>query len=63
MNIFLEPMLHLIILTKVSGTEAEKNYAQGTILSLRAFFYYMLVNQYGLPYNYDKRIIGSSSKN
>ena len=39
---------------EVSGTEAEKNYIKAQSYALRAFFYYMLVNQYGLPYNYDK---------
>ena len=43
---------------EVSGTEAEKNYIKAQSYALRAFFYYMLVNQYGLPYNYDKESLG-----
>lgn len=39
---------------KVSGTEIEKNYVKAQAYALRAFYYYMLVNQYGLPYNYKK---------
>ena len=43
---------------EVSGTETEKNYIKAQSYALRAFFYYMLVNQYGLPYNYDKESLG-----
>ena len=43
---------------EVSGTEAEKNYIKAQSYALRAFFYYMLVNQYGLPYNYNKESLG-----
>lgn len=43
---------------KVSGTEIEKNYVKAQAYALRAFYYYMLVNQYGLPYNYKKESLG-----
>lgn len=42
----------------VSGTEAEKNYVIAQALGLRAFYYYILVNYYGAPYNYDKNALG-----
>lgn len=42
----------------VSGTEAEKNYIKAQSYALRAFYYYMLVNQYALPYNYKKESLG-----
>ena len=43
---------------EVSGTEIEKNYIKAQSYALRAFYYYMLVNQYGLPYNYNKESLG-----
>lgn len=43
---------------EVSGTEAEKNYIKAQSYALRAFYYYMLVNQYALPYNYKKESLG-----
>ena len=43
---------------EVSGTESEKNYIKAQAYALRAFYYYMLVNQYGLPYNYNKESLG-----
>ena len=43
---------------EVSGTEVEKNHIKAQSYALRAFYYYMLVNQYGLPYNYNKESLG-----
>lgn len=45
-------------LSEVSGTEAEKNYVRAQALAIRAFNYYLLVNYYGAPYNYDKTALG-----
>ena len=42
----------------VNGTEAEKNYVIAQSLGLRAFYYFMLVNHFGAPYNYDKQALG-----
>lgn len=42
----------------VSGTEDEKNYIIAQALGLRAFYYYILVNYYGAPYNYNKAALG-----
>ena len=42
----------------VNGTEAEKNYVIAQALGLRAFYYFMLVNHFGAPYNYDKQAAG-----
>lgn len=38
-------------LPKVTGTEAFKSYVAGQAQLLRAFYYFNLVNIYGLPYN------------
>lgn len=45
-------------LSEVDGTESEKNYVRGQALALRAFNYYLLVNYYGAPYNYDRTALG-----
>lgn len=45
-------------LSEVDGTEAEKNYVRAQALGLRAFYYYLLVNYFGAPYNYDKTALG-----
>lgn len=45
-------------LSEVEGTEAEKNYVRAQALALRAFNYYLLVNYYGAPYNYDRNALG-----
>lgn len=42
----------------VSGTVEEKNYVIAQALGLRAFYYYLLVNYYGAPYNYNKTALG-----
>lgn len=42
----------------VSGSEDEKNYIIAQALGLRAFYYYILVNYYGAPYNYNKAALG-----
>lgn len=42
----------------VAGTAEEKNYVIAQALGLRAFYYYLLVNYYGTPYNYDKAGLG-----
>ncbi len=42
----------------VNGTEAEKNYVIAQALGLRAFYYFMLVNHFGAPYNYNKQAAG-----
>lgn len=42
----------------VSGTEAEKDYVQAQALGLRGFYYYLLVNHFGAPYNYNKNALG-----
>ena len=42
----------------VNGTEAEKNYVIAQSLGLRAFYYFMLVNHFGAPYNYNKQALG-----
>lgn len=42
----------------VTGTVEEKNYIIAQALGLRAFYYYLLVNYYGAPYNYDKTALG-----
>lgn len=41
----------LDMLDKVTGDEASKLNQKGQALSLRAFYYFMLVNAYGQPYN------------
>lgn len=38
-------------LGKVVGTEAEKGNLKGQALAMRAYYHFMLVNLYGLPYN------------
>lgn len=43
---------------EVSGTDDEKNYIIAQALGLRAFYYYILVNYYGEPYNYNKAALG-----
>lgn len=45
-------------LSEVDGTEAEKNYVRAQALGLRAFYYYLLVNYYGAPYNHDRTALG-----
>ncbi len=51
-------MPHLTILTKYPVQKLKKNYIKAQSYALRAFYYYMLVNQYGLPYNYNKESLG-----
>lgn len=34
-----------------AGSQADKDYLKGEAYTLRAFYYFMLVNLYGLPYN------------
>lgn len=41
----------LDMLDKVDGTEAEKLNLEGQALALRSFYYFLLVNLYGQPYN------------
>ncbi len=36
---------------RVSGTETEKNNLRGQALTMRAYYYFVLVNMYGKPYN------------
>ena len=45
-------------ISDVSGSEDEKNYIIAQALGLRAFYYYILVNYYGAPYNYNKAALG-----
>ncbi len=47
---------------KVSGTEEEKNYVVAQALGLRAFYYYLLVNYFGAPYNYNPQALGVTLK-
>lgn len=42
----------------VKGTDEEKNYVIAQALALRGFYYFMLVNHFGAPYNYDKDALG-----
>ena len=44
-------------INEVNGTEAEKNYVVAQALGLRAFYYFMLVNHFGAPYNYNKQAL------
>lgn len=39
-------------LSEVSGTPERKAFLRGQCLSLRSFYYLLLVNYFGLPYNY-----------
>ena len=43
---------------EVSGTDAEKNYVRAQAYTLRAFYYFILVNHFGQPYNYNKTAPG-----
>ncbi|WP_195531929.1 RagB/SusD family nutrient uptake outer membrane protein [Bacteroides finegoldii] len=45
-------------INEVNGTAAEKNYVIAQALGLRAFYYFMLVNHFGAPYNYNKQALG-----
>ena len=45
-------------LSKVDGEELEKRRIEAEARALRAFYYFHLVNCYGLPYNYDKKSLG-----
>lgn len=38
---------------KSQGTDDDKAYLKGQAYGLRAYYYFMLVNMYGLPYNYN----------
>lgn len=42
----------------VEGTEREKNSVTAQACALRAYYYFYLVNCFGLPYNYDKNAPG-----
>lgn len=43
---------------KVQGTEEQKNDVKAQALTLRAYFYFYLVNLYGKPYSVDKTALG-----
>ncbi len=43
---------------KVEGSDEDKNILKAEALTLRAFYYYHLVNLYGEPYNYNKTAPG-----
>lgn len=45
-------------INSVSGTEEEKNYVTAQALGLRAFYYYLLVNYFGAPYNETPKALG-----
>lgn len=45
-------------LDDVSGTANEKNYVRAQAYTLRAFYYFNLVNLFGEPYNHDKNADG-----
>lgn len=40
------------------GTQKERDLIKAEALGLRGFYYFMLVNMYGAPYNYDKESLG-----
>lgn len=40
------------------GTVEEKEVVKAQALGLRAYYYFMLVNSYGEPYNYNKKALG-----
>lgn len=42
----------------VSGSVEEKEFVKAQAHTLRAFYYYMLVNYYGMPYTFDKTSLG-----
>lgn len=42
----------------VKGSKEEKDYVTAQALTMRAFYYYYLVNLYGKPYNVDKNAMG-----
>lgn len=42
----------------VNGTTIEKNYVKAQAMGLRSFYYFMLINHFGAPYNYDKNALG-----
>lgn len=42
----------------VSGTTADKNNVRAQALALRAYYYYLLVNLWGEPYNYNRQAAG-----
>lgn len=42
----------------VDGSQEEKDYVTAQALTMRAFYYYYLVNMYGKPYNADKNAPG-----
>ncbi len=41
----------LAYIDKVSGSDVDKNNLRGQALAMRAFYYFYLVNMYGMPYN------------
>ena len=43
---------------KVEGSEDEKNYLKGQAYTLRAFYYFNIVNLWGEPYNHNKSALG-----
>lgn len=45
-------------LPKVTGSDEEKNYVKAQALTLRAYYYFQLVNIYGAPYNKNKSALG-----
>jgi hypothetical protein len=42
----------LDLLSEVSGEEKQKAFLKGQSLTLRAYYYFLLVNYFGLPYNH-----------
>ena len=40
---------------EASGSDVEREYVKAEAYGLRGFYYYLLVNLYGEPYNYNKR--------
>lgn len=42
----------------VTGTNEQKNHVKAQALTMRAFYYFHLVNVYGKPYYYDKTSLG-----
>ncbi|MDR1743353.1 MAG: RagB/SusD family nutrient uptake outer membrane protein [Dysgonamonadaceae bacterium] len=42
----------------VEGTDDEKNYVRAQAYALRSFYYFMLVNHFGAPYNYNRDALG-----
>lgn len=43
---------------EASGSDVEREYVKAEAYGLRGFYYYLLVNLYGEPYNYNKKALG-----